>query len=1087
MTNEIILASAGSGKTYQLTNRYLALMARELLAGREPQPEKILALTFTRKAAGEFFDEILKKLAQGATSEENARKLAGPSDPASNPLHPLLSQLTQAHYRQLLVIFVRRMPRLFLGTLDALFANIVRSFPAEFGLTGDFDILDDHQESLARSEALRRVFEQAFDEHSHSAFFEAFRLITAGQEEAAVQGLLDRYIQGKHALFLTAASPQLWGNPDRIWPRGCPWLGRPGEPAAELSALFAHFEEQGLLEKQWEWWRQFERELLAHTPGTPWEGRLNSILGKILAQWDEIQAGETAFAINRNKQTFDATACRHLENLTTHLVGAEIESCLRRTRGTWALLQEYEESYAQLIRSKGQLTFQDITVLLAGPAGSSVPLLSQQADAESRLRIDYRLDANYHHWLLDEFQDTSYLQWEVIQNLIDEVMDDPSGERSLFQVGDTKQAIYGWRGGDTRLFDDIRRRYQDRGPRALTARDLSVSWRSGHDVISPLNTIFNDRRALEKLGFPRAALDRWHWSPHQVAPPNDQLPGLTAYYSPLPTGDKPDPEDNLALMLALLEEIQPLQHGLSCVILVQSNQKGREVVDYIRAHSPSRLPVISESDVAIGIDNPVTLAFLQLFQLAAHPGDRFARQHLAMTPLGSLLAKEDPTLEGLGDLVRTRLHRDGFEATLHHWVARSEAAALLPDEFSRRRLRELAQAARLFDEAGDRSIDRFLHYARAYTLREASSTSAVQVMTIHKSKGLTFDMAILPQLDGNALIQAREGIAVHRDPATREVDWILEPPRKAISETDPVLGAHLEEQEAESGYESLCKFYVALTRARYANYLIASPLPAKSRSRNFVRLLEETLVNAEPEEETLADLRYLVRYQSDTPHTRRDWWKHLPTKEKKEEPAPPAPAPRALSPRLRPARRTPSRKADWQPAGALFATRDTTARQLGEDVHALFQALSWPDQNSLPPGPASPASPAARQQVAQVLRDPACLRALQKPPLASGETVTLWREQDFEILLDGRWISGTIDRVTIIRAPSGQALSADILDFKTDQVADHAEARQRSRHYAEQMALYRAATARLLHLPLEKVTTRLLFTRLPLLLEEKEQ
>ena len=106
MTNEIILASAGSGKTYQLTNRYIALMARDLLNGAIPRPERIIAVTFTRKAAGEFFEEILKKLAQGARSDQAAHELAGAPDPEQNPLYEVLVQLTAQDYRQLLRIFI---------------------------------------------------------------------------------------------------------------------------------------------------------------------------------------------------------------------------------------------------------------------------------------------------------------------------------------------------------------------------------------------------------------------------------------------------------------------------------------------------------------------------------------------------------------------------------------------------------------------------------------------------------------------------------------------------------------------------------------------------------------------------------------------------------------------------------------------------------------------------------------------------------------------------------------------------------------------------------------------------------------------
>ena len=119
----------------------------------------------------------------------------------------------------------------------------------------------------------------------------------------------------------------------------------------------------------------------------------------------------------------------------------------------------------------------------------------------------------------------------------------------------------------------------------------------------------------------------------------------------------------------------------------------------------------------------------------------------------------------------------------------------------------------------------------------------------------------------------------------------------------------------------------------------------------------------------------------------------------------------------------------------------------------------------------------------KVLADPTCKKALSKPALESNLAATLWREQNFEILLDGQWTSGTIDRVTIIRDSAGKALSATILDFKTDQVGNETEAQNKAKEYHSQMESYRAATAALLDLPMEQVAASLLFTALPSLVE----
>ena len=134
----MILASAGSGKTYALTNRFVALLAQGA------RPERIVALTFTRKAAGDFFDEILRKLAGAARAPEAARRLA---QDIGRP------ELGTADFLRMLRQVAEAMPRLRLGTLDGFFARIVRIFPFELGLAGEFELLQPHAAQLERQRA----------------------------------------------------------------------------------------------------------------------------------------------------------------------------------------------------------------------------------------------------------------------------------------------------------------------------------------------------------------------------------------------------------------------------------------------------------------------------------------------------------------------------------------------------------------------------------------------------------------------------------------------------------------------------------------------------------------------------------------------------------------------------------------------------------------------------------------------------------------------------------------------------------------------------------------------------------------------
>jgi len=98
--------------------------------------------------------------------------------------------------------------------------------------------------------------------------------------------------------------------------------------------------------------------------------------------------------------------------------------------------------------------------------------LSRNAEDDRRLFIDFRLDAEIDHWLLDEFQDTSFGQWSVLRNLVDEALQDPTGARSFFFVGDVKQAIFAWREGDPRLFREIFDHYNAVRPGTIAEEQL---------------------------------------------------------------------------------------------------------------------------------------------------------------------------------------------------------------------------------------------------------------------------------------------------------------------------------------------------------------------------------------------------------------------------------------------------------------------------------------------------------------------------------------------------------------------------------------------------------------------------------------
>ncbi len=922
----MILASAGSGKTYALTNRFVQLLALGAA------PERIVALTFTRKAAGEFFDEILKKLARAATEPTFAATLA--AETGAPHFQP-------GDFRRLLRAVIDVMPRLALGTFDSFFARIVRAFPLELGLSGDFEILQDYSARIERRRVLRRMFARTSGDPdaAQRAFMESFKRATFGVEEKQLAARLDGLFDAHQEVFLAAPERDAWGNAARIWPAGCPWLGG-GDANRAATALQQRLAARSDLNvKQRGRWELFFAALADWLPGAPLPKPVDYILKNTLDAWEAVLAGEAGITIERRKVTFGADECETLAVLVCAIIGAELARRLEITQGIHAVLNGYESFYHDLVRRAGKLTFADVQRLLEPGAGG--PLLTRGSETDDvshrRLLLDWRLDGQFDHWLLDEFQDTSHGQWTVLRNLIDEVVQDVSRQRTFFYVGDVKQAIYAWRQGDARLLREIFTHYNrasagvlppGAGP-AIAERRLDRSFRSGPAVLAMVNRVLGDAAVLASL-FPREAAERWshEWRDHTSARP-DRV-GHAAWLL------VDDEDARFAGTQMLLQEIRPLERGLSVAVLVQKNDTAARLADFLRRETG--LTAVAESDLHVSMDNPLTAAVMALFKAAAHPGDRLAREHVRMTPLfRAMTADGVDAPDALTDALLRRIHVDGFAGTVEHWLRKLEPALAAADAFSRERGRQLAEAARLFDETGGRDVAEFLAFLERHTVRDPETADVVRVMTIHKSKGLGFDVVILPDLEGDRLAQRREGLAVQRTPE-REVSWVFDLPPRIFRDHDEILGAHVTAAEADGCYDKLALLYVGMTRAKRGLYVITEPV-GKSVSQNFPRLLTTTL-GQETEPVRIGDQSFTAGFSTGDPA----WFCQVkPTG--RPPPATPtiAPVDRA---RTRRSVRLPARQASAIETGTLsgavlFAETDRDASAFGLAVHSALAAVEW--------------------------------------------------------------------------------------------------------------------------------------------------
>ena len=210
--------------------------------------------------------------------------------------------------------------------------------------------------------------------------------------------------------------------------------------------------------------------------------------------------------------------------------------------------------------------------------------------------------------MLDEFQDTSRVQWAIIKTFIEEVVMDDSAERSFFYVGDTKQAIYAWRGGDSELFREIFS-YYDSIEEALP---LTESWRSSEPIIRMVNSIFGSLDEIKKeLKLPDATIEHWlsGWNIHTVANAKSNDVGYATWRTVEAESLEGIQPQHIEVR-RIIEKVDPLRRGIECAVLMRQNKDVAELAAYLQSFG---VPVAVEGKSNPCTDNPLGSAVLAAY------------------------------------------------------------------------------------------------------------------------------------------------------------------------------------------------------------------------------------------------------------------------------------------------------------------------------------------------------------------------------------------------------------------------------------------------------------------------------------------
>lgn len=1042
--NVIIRASAGSGKTTALTNRYL-----QLLAAGFPGPS-ILAATFTRKAAGEILDRIMNSLADASLNDDAARSLAELSQ---------IADLDRLESRRMLRHLLGNLHRLQVGTLDSFYAKLARAFSLEMGLTPDWDVAEARILEQLQTAAVAGVL-------SRGDTIQLLHLMAKGASIRGAHQLVMDTVDRAYKIFLDAPR-EAWFQLHPHLPLSVPKL----ESAIEqLSAI-------PIADKQMDKTRGDD---VQRARGGDWAKFIETGLAA------KIVDGTLKFSRKPIPEDVQKTYLP----LIDHVRGLVMTELKGATESTYRLLERFSERFEALKTETGLLGFDDVTRRL-------VALLNDRRD-RSEPNWAYRLDGNLNHLLLDEFQDTAPSQWQVIEPFARRAMAAGSAG-SFFCVGDMKQAIYGWRGGVAEVFDLVEAQFPD-----LRDHELTCSHRSSQIVIDTVNKIFENSEKYESSNDQtNGVVRRWRERFGRHTTSKATLPGY-ATLERLGDGENP-----YASVIDRIKSIHEQAPSRRVAVLTRDNAEVKNLIFELQA---AKIPASEEGGNPL-TDSAAVLLILSLVQLSDHPHDSVAWFHVAASPLAELYSlpqcgwewEKSPEslacVQAAAAAIRRDLSEQGYGASVARWAKILAPSCTLREL---RRLQKLIELADQYDAEATLRPGDFVQFVQGQTVEDPTGSN-IRVMTIHKAKGLEFDVVILPCLSKPFHPLDRDLLVLRPSP-TEPVSLVT---RYASAAERLLLPPEIQQaydQQFERGLnEAICVLYVAVTRAIHALHMYVSPKDNPAR-QSMAGLLLASLTDAKNGTDKSNNLLF--------EHGDADWLDKLPSPTPHVTTSPAAAASTPTTDRVGPSLLPPfdgeSRRGlpTVSPSQLILPRKHTIGQALDEAthsaaidrgtlLHACLAQIQWLDNPSWRsdlranlrrrfPEPSN--IDVVLNEFEQMLKCPNLSALLTRANysdqiarkifadqiLFEPLTATIENERPFAVRLDQQIVRGSIDRLVLIH--EGKTLvAAEVIEYKTDDLAGSDEVRigERVAAYQPQIAIYRRAVAQLTGLSPNRVFARL--------------
>ena len=828
-------ASAGSGKTYALVKEYLKII---LVSKKNDAYRNILAITFTNKAVHEMKSRIVWNLSEFAEKipdpkaaelmdilSNGRRKKDNPQEWQDEPIGLSIIQI-QTKAQQIIKHIIHNYAAFDISTIDKFTHKVIRAFAHDLNLPMTFEVTLDTENLL--TEAVDAIIAQAGEDDVLTKLLIDFTMQKTDEDKSwdisreildTGRLLLNENNREEITHFQDKSISEFIEIKNKV-AEACQVINKENSELAK--SLLALIEKNGIDIKSFS---------AGHFPN-----HLNNIAvekfnpnNKTYHEFDDIKINKTA----KDKLEIEAIIpelLSVLETIYTKFEKREFYNAFLKNITPLSLLNTVSNELAKIQKEQNVLSIAEFNAIIYNE------IQNQPAPF-----IYERLGERYRHFFIDEFQDTSEMQWQNLIPLIDNATSSEiEGEKgTLMIVGDPKQSIYRWRGGKAEQFIELSK---DKNPFNNPDKQLftlDTNYRSYSQVIDFNNKFFY----YLSTEFNNADYKDLYEN-HSRQEENSKKGGYVNI-SFLPkmenTSEEEESLDKIEMYLkATLKTIEKVKNEgfdyQEIVILTRKRAQGIALANYLIENN---IPIISSETLMIKNSTDVQM-IINVLRYLHNNSDIKAKAGFLL-----YIANQFQTNMAVHDFIakgKEKVKENEFELWLSEFdISLSfqdirkkslyEAVEIIVSKFQ---LTSHAYVQYFIDIVLERDIRNqagiadFLSYwdknNDKFSIPSPEGKNAIRIMTIHKSKGLEFPVVIMPFADEDYVRKPKDKLWLDAEEETFGLPKVLIDNSSSVENFGEEAAAVFHEKKQEELLDNINVLYVALTRAEEQLYVISQYL-----------------------------------------------------------------------------------------------------------------------------------------------------------------------------------------------------------------------------------------------------------------------